>query len=161
MIIDELTEFADASTDVVQTAHATNRFNIGDVIDMETARDIGNGQPVYLVVTVDTEIITGGSAGTIQFHLVSDGTATPHATTSTVHFSSPIYVTDGTDANDAELKQGQIPFQCAIPLEGEQYERYLGVQCNVITTDTTAGKVNAFLTIDPHKWVATTGTTGG
>jgi hypothetical protein len=36
-----------------------------------------------------------------------------------------------------------------LPLEGAVYERYLGVQYNVTTTDTTAGAVSAYLTLTP------------
>lgn len=150
MIIDERNEFADAVS-VAKTAGST--YNIGDVIDVSVARDMGNGQPVYLVVSVDTEIITGGAAGTIQFQLVSDSTSTPSTDgTQSIHVISEEYVTDGTDANDAELKAGEVPFQVVLPVEGQQYERYLGVQAVVGTTDTTAGKINAFLTLDPFGW---------
>ena len=72
MIIDERLEFADA----VSVAAAAGTANIGDIIDMSVARDIGMGQPVYLVIGVDTEIITGGAAGTLKFLLVSDATST-------------------------------------------------------------------------------------
>ncbi len=157
-ILDERTEFADAVS-VAQTAGS--RFNLGDVVDLNNIgisaggsaqdRDIGAGQTVYLVINVDTEIITGGAAGTLQFHLVSDDVSTPDTSTATIHASSPTYVTDGTDANDAELKAGGYPWVIALPQEGEQYERYLGVQYNVTTTDTTAGAVNAFLTLDPPR----------
>ena len=35
------------------------------------------------------------------------------------------------------------------------YERYLGVLCTTGTTTTTAGKINAFLTKDVARWIAT------
>src|ERR1044071_4318389 len=71
MILDKRTEFADA----VSVAATAGTALIGSQIDLTTARDIGNGRPVYLIITTDTEIITGGSAGTIQFKLASDATA--------------------------------------------------------------------------------------
>ena len=59
MILDERNEFADA----VSVAGTAGTALIGDVIDLTaTHRGIGNGQPLYLVITTDTEIITGGSA---------------------------------------------------------------------------------------------------
>ena len=73
MILDERTEFADA---VSCNTGAAGTYNIGDVIDLSVARDIASGRPLYLVVGVDTSIITGGNAGTIAFQLVSDGTDT-------------------------------------------------------------------------------------
>ena len=91
MILDERTEFADA----VSVAAAAGTALIGDVIDLTVARNIGNGKPVYLVITVDTEIITGGVAGTLIFQLVSDAQAAIATDgTATVHFASRSFVTD-------------------------------------------------------------------
>lgn len=149
MILDERTEFADA----VSVAQTAGTYNAGDVIDSSVARDLGNGQPVYLVVTVDTEVITGGTAGTIQFQLVSDSTVTPSTDGSqTIHAISEEFVTDDAAANDSELNAGGVPFLIALPVQGPEYERYLGVQYIVGTTTTTAGNVNAFLTLDPYGW---------
>lgn len=148
MILDERTELADA----VSVASTAGTINVGDVIDMSVVRDIGNGQPVYLIVTVDTEIITGGTAGTIQFQLVSDSVTTPDTSTATKHAYSPVYVTDDSAANSPELNAGGVPFQIALPVEGEQYERYVGLQAVIGTTTTTAGNVNAFLSLDPYGW---------
>lgn len=148
-ILDKRTEFADAVS-VVQTAGS--RFNLGNVVDLGTVvRDMGQGQSVYLVVSVDTEVITAGTAGSIQFHLVSDAVTTPDTSTATVHASSPTYVTDDAGANSDELNAGGYPWIVKLPLEGEAYERYLGVQYNVTTTDTTAGAVSAYLTLDPPR----------
>lgn len=67
MILDTYTQFADNQS----VAQAAGTYNLGDAIDTgAVVRDIGMGQPLYLVITVDTEIITGGSAGTIQFQLI-------------------------------------------------------------------------------------------
>ncbi len=144
-IMDANLEFADA----VSVANAAATINIGDVIDMSVVRDIGNGQPVYLVISVDTEIITGGSAGTIQFQLVSDAVTTPSTTTATIHAISEEFVTDDTLLIDDELRAGEFPFVVALPLEGPEYERYLGIQAIIGTTTTTAGNINAYLTLDP------------
>lgn len=151
MIIDKLTEFADA-TSVVLTAGTWT--NIGSQVDRGAAGlDLGNGQPVYLVITVDTAIITGGSAGTIQFRLASDDTATIHATTSTVHWTSAAFVTDDAALNDLDV--GEVVACLALPLNGQApYEEFVGVQAIANTTDTTAGKINAFLTLDPTGWKA-------
>jgi hypothetical protein len=148
MILDERTEFADA----VSVAQTAGTYNLGDVIDTSVVRDMGQGQPVYLVLTVDTEVITGGVAGTIQFQLVSDAVTTPDTSTATKHLYSPVYTTDDAGANSPELNAGGVPWIVALPAEGEQYERYVGVQYVVATTTTTAGNVNAFLTLDPYGW---------
>lgn len=150
MILDKRTEFADAAS----VAQAAGTYNLPNQIDLETARDMGNGQPLYLCIVVTTEIITGGSAGTIAFQLVSDASAAIATDGSqSLHYRSQAFVTDGTDAT--EMRAGKTVLMLAIPLEGlEPYERFLGVQYVVGTTTTTAGAVDAFLTLDPAGWKA-------
>lgn len=150
MILDKLTEFADAQS-VVGTAGTT--INVGSQIDIGSARDIGAGQPLYLVINVDTSIITGGAAGTIAFQLASDSTASIATNgTQTIHYTSKAFVTDDDALN--ELDAGETAVIIALPMEGVAYEQFLGVQAVIGTTDTTAGKINAFLTHDPSKWKA-------
>lgn len=152
MILDELNEFADA----VSVAAVASTFVVGDVIDLGAAsRDVGNGEPLYLVLSTDTEVITGGSAGTIQFDLVSDSLATLGAgvlADCTTHFSTGLMVTDDAALNDSRLNAGGVIAVVALP--SGTYERYLGVLCTVATTTTTAGKINAFLTKDVARWKA-------
>jgi len=150
MIMDERTEFCDATS----VAAAAGTALVGDVIDLGTvARDIGNGQPVYLVITTATEIITGGAAGTVKFQLVSDSTANL-ATSPTVHIDTGTFVTDDSAANSAQLNAGGVIFCGPLPLQGNVYEQYLGILCVTATTTTTAGAINAFLTLDPRGWAA-------
>ncbi len=153
MILDERLEFADAES-VVGSAAAV--AVLGDVIDLGAAsRDIGLGEEMWFVMTTDTEVITGGSAGSITFTLVSDSLATLGSATvanCTTHYSTGALVTDDAAANDAKLNAGGVI--CAIQLPAGTYERYLGVLFTITTTDTTAGKVNAFLTKDYAKWSA-------
>lgn len=152
MIMDERTEFADATS----VAAAAGTALIGDVIDLGAAhRGIGNGREVFLVITVDTEIITGGSAGTIKFQLASDAQAAIATDGSaSVHIDTGTFITDDSAANDAQLNAGGVICCIALPLEGRVYERYLGILCEIGTTTVTAGKINAFLTLDPYKWTA-------
>ena len=137
MIMDSLLEFADGE-DISQTAGtylATNQ------VDVSVARDVGNGQPVYLVIQIDAAVTSGGSA-TVQFRLRSDSVAAVHATTSTGHADSGAIAV-------ASLVAG---YQLIIPLppEGDNtYEQYLGVQAIVAAATTTAGTYSAFLTLDP------------
>ena len=148
MILDERNEFADA----VSVAGSAGTALIGDVIDLgSVSRDIGNGQQLYLVIQTDTEIITGGSAGTIKFQLASDSTA-DLATSATVHFDTGTLVTDDAAANDARLNAGGIIAAVALPMG--TYERYLGILATIATTTVTEGKINAFLTADVSKWAA-------
>lgn len=150
MILDERTEIADAAS-VANTAGAS--YLIGDQIPLSVVRDIGNGQAVYLVITCSTSIITAGAAGTISFSLVSDSSASIATNgTATVHWQSRNFVTDD-DALNA-LDAGDIIACVALPLEGAAYEGFLGLLYTVTTTDTSAGAINAFLTLDPHGWQA-------
>jgi hypothetical protein len=152
MILDERTEFADN----VDVSAAAGTAQIGDVIDMSVVRDLGNGQPVYLCIrTGDTEIITAGAAGTLLFQLASNGTAPLAADgTDTVHVQTDALVTDDSAANAAEFAAGGTIYFAPIPLEGVPYERYLGILAVTATTTTTAGTINAFLTLDPQGWKA-------
>lgn len=144
MIMDERAEFCDATA--LNTGGA-DTYLIGDVIDLETVRDIGNGQPIYLVITVGTAAGSTGSA-TGQFILASDaqeaiaddGTATEHLKTQ----AFPV----------ANMTAGSVLFCASVPLEGNEYERYLGILQVTGTAAFNAGTVNAFLTLDPHGWKA-------
>lgn len=144
MILDERNEFCDATA--LNTGVAGS-YLVGDVIDLgATSSDIGNGEPMYLVIQVDTAATSGGAA-TGQFHLCSDaqaaiavdGSATYHFSTSAI----PV----------ASLVAGYHVAVVALPRG--TYERYLGVVQTTGTAAFTAGKVNAFLTHDAAKWVAT------
>lgn len=141
MILDRLTEFADG---VAVTGAAATR-NVGDVIDLEVARDIGNGQQIYLYVLVDAAP-TG--ATTVEFRLVSDTAETPATDGSaTVHWST------GATAI-ASLPAGTL-FMVPLPIEGFEYERYLGLQAtNVGASALAALEVSAGLTLDPKAWKA-------
>lgn len=151
MILDERTEFADA----VSVAAAAGTALIGDVIDMSVVRNLGVGQPVYLVIQVATEIITGGTAGTIKFQLCSDAQAAIAVDGSaSLHFDSGTFVTDDAAANGVLMNAGGIVVCIALPMEGVAYERYLGILATIGTTTVTAGAINAFLTTNPKAWKA-------
>lgn len=147
MIIDKLCEFADN----VSVAAGAGTALIGNVMDTAALnRDLGDGEPIYLVLkTGTTEIITGGSAGTIQFFLVSDAAAdlaSAVVANCTLHLSSASLVTDDAAANSSQLNAGQQILVAALPLG--TYERYMGILCTIGTTTVTAGTIDAFLTRD-------------
>ena len=149
MILDERTEFADA----VSVAAGAGTANIGDVIDLGVARDVGQFMGQYLVISVDTSIITGGAAGTIAFQLVSDSTGTIATDGSqTIHLRTPTFVTDD-DALNA-LDAGAVALAVPFPMEGPVYERYLAVQAVIATTTVTAGAISAFITPAVARWKA-------
>lgn len=151
MILDERNEFADN----VSVAAAAGTALIGDVIDLDPASISPNttvdleGSEMYLVIqTGDTEIITGGVAGTLQFKLVSDAQAAIATDGSaTEHIATAELVTGAAGANDARLNAGGRIYCGKLP--SGSYERYLGVLAVTGVTTTTAGTINAFLTSDP------------
>lgn len=139
MIMDKTLEFADATA--LNTGGAAT-YNVGNVIDTGVARDVGGGQPMYMVVQVSTAATSGGSA-TIQFQLVSDSTGTiDTAGTQTIHgITSAIPV--------ASLILG-AQYVITLPPQGSvAYERFLAVQQVTAVAALTAGAVDAFLTFDP------------
>lgn len=143
MILDERNEFADATA---LSTVGTGRGLVGDVIDLGAAsRDIGAGADLYLVVSVDTDVTSGGSA-TVSFELASDAQAAIATDgTATVHAASAAIA-------KATLVAGYKWVVC-LPA-GAVYERYLGVIANVGTAALTAGNISAFLTADAANWRA-------
>lgn len=143
MIVDKLTEFGEdfslAST--AGTLLFTNQIDLG-----AANQDIGNGQTVFLVITI-TESVSTGSSPTINFRLRSDDSAVIHASTSSAHFET------GAIAASALTAGTRLVF--ALPQAGAiPYERYLGLQAVVATATTTTGKASAFLSLDPANWKA-------
>ncbi|MDE3244451.1 MAG: hypothetical protein KGN80_00075 [Acidobacteriota bacterium] len=150
MILDKLGEFCDATS----VAAAAGTALVGSQIDLgASSLDIGAGEPIYLVITTDTEIITAGVAGTLQFKLASYAQAAVATDgTATVHITTPSYVTGDAAVNSDQLNAGGVIYAGALP--SGTYERYLGILAITGTTTTTAGKINAFLTKDVAKWKA-------
>ncbi len=158
MITDGLLTFAnDASV-----AAAAGTALVGDVVDLfalggnpaqvqgTLARDIGQGLPLYVVLKTTTEIITGGSAGTIKFQIASDAQAAIAVDGSaTIHYDTGTFVTDDAAANDTAMNAGQVIAIVPLPMQGRAYERYLGVLVTIATTTVTAGAIDAFITMDP------------
>lgn len=142
MIIDKLTEFADA---VALNLGGADNYVFGSAVDAGVARDMGNGKPLYLVLTVDAAFTSGGAA-TTEIRLVSDAQDPVDPDSSTVHLSTgPI--------GYAQFTAGR-KFVYPLPVEGLPYERYLGLVQTQAGAALTAGKLNAFLTQDPIGWKA-------
>jgi hypothetical protein len=144
MLVDSRNEFASA---VALSTVGTGLAAIGDVIDTEVARNIGQGQPLFLVIFVTTAVTSAGAA-TVVFQLVSD-TANPPAAdaTETLHVESAAIPV-------ATLVAGFRVILPVPPQAGTPYERYLGVQQNVGVAALTAGAVDAFLTTEPYDHTA-------
>ena len=142
MILDKRNEFCDATA---LNTGAAGTYLIGDQIDLGVARDIGNGEPLYLVITVDTQPTSGGAA-TAQFTLASDDTANIATNgTASVHFQTKAF-------SIAEMTVGAVLAAVPLPTEGVAYERFLGILQTTGAAAFTGGKINAFLTPDVAKW---------
>lgn len=147
MILDERGEFADA---VALNTGAAGTYNLGDLIDLGVARDLGGDKALYLVVQVDTGIQVAAGTGTVSFQLVSDGTSTiDTAGTQSIHVRSATFNTSTTP-----IAAGTTLMAVQLPMEGIAYERYLGIQQVTGTTAISAGKINAFLTTDVSRFKA-------
>ena len=118
------------------TALATNQYDLG-----ASGRDPGNGQPLYLNVAVDETFTDGGDSATLEIRLVSDDTASIHASTSTLHLSSGTFL-------KAALTAG-VKMSFPIPTQGKAYERYLGVNLVTATAGFDAGELTIWLGFEP------------
>jgi hypothetical protein len=139
MILDDRLEF----TDAVAASGTDASAILGDVVDLGgTTQDIGNGEPMYLVIQVDTAYSSAGTS--VEFQLRSSTLAALTGGTTTTHLSS------GALATGSGIAAGTT---YVYPLPMATYQRYLGLW-KVTVGAVAAGKVNAFLTHDVAKWVA-------
>jgi hypothetical protein len=151
MILDERTELADAASLIAAAGTAV----LGDVIDISSAAyDLGLGEDIWLIIQVDTSIVAA-AAGTLQFFVVSDALDTLGGgvvANCTTHLATASLVT----ATTAPVGQRAGDTLVAMKLPaGVNYERYLGILRTIGTSNITAGRVNAFVTRDYSRWLAT------
>lgn len=127
MITDALLLLASAQA-VTATAVSTN------TIDLGATRDIGTGEPLYAVITVDEAATASGSA-TVQFQLISSAAA---------NLGSPTVLSQTDAIGKAELTLGRKPIVMELPsaiLAAQPLgQRYLGMQFTVASGPLTAGK---------------------
>lgn len=150
MITDKLTTFAKGTA---LNTGAAGTYLVGDVIPLSVARDVGNGNPIYLVMSVAVAATSGGSA-TAEFALASDASAAIATDGSaTVHIKSDQFAV-------ADMDGGMSLLTVALPLEGLPYEGFLGILQTTGTAAFTGGEINAFLTQTPDAWKAMPSETG-
>lgn len=138
MITDAQLLFSDQQADVRNAATYVST----NTVDLGVARDIGNGQTLYVEFTVD-DAFTGGTS--VQFQVISSAAAA--LTSPTVLATTPAIV-------DATLITGYRT-QLAIPPVVGNGQRYLGVQAVGVGTH-SAGKFSArlVLQVDNHDYYA-------
>ena len=119
---------------------------LGDVINAEVARDLGAGRPVYLTALVETAI-AATAGGTYQL-LLSSGTDV------TLSGAVNHITTDAFDAA-AGIAAGTVLINQALPAEGSvAYKQYLAIREVVAVANTSAGAIDAFLTLDQRAYKA-------
>jgi hypothetical protein len=146
MYVDRLTEFCNSTA--LNTGGAGS-YLIGNQIDLVYPRDIGHGMgnQMYLVAQVSVAATSGGSA-TLQLALASDAqVAIAVNGTQTTHFLSPVFPV-------AQLTAGKVLMVVALPLEGNVYEKFVGIVQTTAAAAFTAGQVDVFLTNVPQVWKA-------
>lgn len=145
MIIDSTLEMLDA---VAVNTGGAGTYLLGSQIDIQPARDIGQGRPAYLVISVDT--LLASATGAIQFELASDATAAIATDgTATTHWKSDVYTVASGSLAVGKTWVVPLPTGTASP-----YEKFLGILQHTTTAAFTAGKINAFITFDPFGWTA-------
>lgn len=145
MLIDKSLEIADATA--VNAAAGTACLATSLDLGAAGTRPFGN-RNMYFVIEVAAAFTSGGSA-TVQFQLVTDSTD-PASTdgSATVHWASRVFPI-------AELP---LRRRIIVPLPGgttPAWERYLSLLVVTAVATTTAGSINAYLTMDPPQdWKA-------
>ncbi|WP_247842586.1 Bbp16 family capsid cement protein [Pseudomonas sp. MWU12-3103b] len=132
MITDKLNTFAAAQV-VTATAPSTDVIDLGPLTHGNTRRDIGAGEPIYLVVAVLVAAAAAGAATTnIQLQTSDD-----NSTWVTLFDSGALALSD--------LAVGKRPVQVAVP---RGVRRYLRVNYVIGTGPLTAGTFWAGLVKD-------------
>lgn len=144
MLTDRLSTFL---KETALNTGAAGTYLIGSQYDMMDLRDLGDAAvPLWWVIQVTTAVDSAADGTTVGFKLASDDSAAVSTTTSTIHVTSPVFT-------QAQLVAG-FRWQIPLPMEGNTYERYLGLLQVTAVEAVTAGKITSLLTINPGKWKA-------
>jgi len=135
MYVDAQNLFSDAQA-ITSAAASTN------LIDLGSARDIGVGETLYLVSSVDVAFTDAGSDSTLVVTLETDDNAA---------FSSA--VTIATIGTFGALSAAGSRLVIKLP-PGAAYEQYIRVLYTPVTGDLTTGSVTTFLTKDLQAFTA-------
>lgn len=132
MYIDKELQFADGTWAPTATGDniSTNVLDtspLGGVPTANGGRDLGQGENLYLLITVKTTVTSGGSA-TVDFRLRTDSNA--NLTT------SPVDLIATSAQAIAGLVAGK---QFFLKLPSATYKKFIGVNANIGTAVLTAG----------------------
>lgn len=141
MYVDSKNEFSDAQA-VTSTAISSNVIDLGAT---NSVKDIGLGEPLWLIVLTNTLATDSGSDATLTVTLES-------ATDAGLTSGAVVHHTTGALPFATFSPAGSV--LVAIRLPSADYKRYLGIRYTVASGPLTAGKFDAFLTHDIQKWKA-------
>ena len=107
-------------------------------LNLGTVRDVGKGEPAFLVINVTTAFTSGTSTGTVVFALIDEEDETLDGSSVVIVQTAPLLVT--------RLTAGKI---IVIPIPaGLITQQYLGVKTTYAEETVTAGKIDAFIAVD-------------
>ena len=136
MITDNLITLSGITTSGVTVgqdlSQAAGTYNSESIVDLGTARDIGEGEPLYIVFTV-TEAFVGATATVAMNCVVSAAAA----------LTTPTTVGSVSATAVASLTLGAQFVVRINPLVASLGLRYLGVIYTIATATTTAGTMTA------------------
>ncbi len=111
-----------------------------NTIDLGTNRDIGSGEDLYAVFTVD-ESVTAAGAATVTFQVITSASA---------DLSSPTVLVQSGAIPKADLTAGRKPISICVPpsalLAQPLGQRYFGGNYLIGTGPLTAGKFTCNIT---------------
>jgi hypothetical protein len=136
MIIDKQLQFADGTWAPTATGDnvSPNVYDtapLGGVPTVNGGMNLGEGEELYLVITVKTTVTSGGAA-TVDFRLRTDSAASL--------VSAPVDLVSSGAIAKASLVAG---YQVKLKLPNATYKRYIGVNANIGTAVLTAGAFEA------------------
>ena len=121
-----------------ETIGSSTSVYSSQAINLGTVRDVGKGEPAYLVINVTTLFESGTSIGTVVFALVDEEDETLAGTSVVIVQTAPILV--------SALTAGRI---IVIPIPaGLTTQQYLGLKVTLAAEEVTAGKIDAFIALD-------------
>lgn len=132
MITDSLLRVSTAQTVAITDTAAVS----ADKIDLQVARDMGEGRPLYMVFTLPTAI-TGGTTTTFEVIVASDAALT--TAIASLGSTGPI-------ATTSLVQYAQFAVQFS-PLLASKGQRYLGARYTVVGAN-NAGTVTADIVLD-------------
>lgn len=144
MILDKLTQFADA---LALNTGAPGNYLLGDVIDLGiSARDPGNGEPLWWYVYMSTAATSGGAA-TLQMQLLQSAAAGMTSPDILLQTDAIALASLVAGAKVARIRLGMVPTNITP-------KRYLGIRQVTGTAAFTGGALRSGLTKDVEGWTS-------